>query len=451
MPRPHAAPEWTAALPERPGPADAGAALAPGRHGGVLYVLSFLPTYVQWEVSELMRRGLPVCTVLPAAWPRAAMWEQITGVAPGASGGPVVRTADFHPWLSRPIDRLARPAVALLAGARRRLPGIPRLAARCLRDGTFRHLLAALWLADVLQAERFTRIHSHFATDPAQVGALLAQLAGVPFTLTTHAADIFQPRLPRRLSRLLASAAQIFTISNFNRAYLEHSRAGIRGRVRVLHLGVDIDSLPRWSPPAGTFTIVCTASGLGEKKGVPVLLEACRLLQAKGVRFQCSILGADPSGERLGQLRLQVRERGLQTEVRLLGAVAWRDAQQLVSRASVFVHPSVRTARGDMDGIPVSLIEAMGIGAPVIASRLSGIPELVEHGRNGILVAPGDASALAAALERLACHAAAAQPMGQQARHRVREAFALSRYVDGLLDAWGETVLRGGAAARRAS
>jgi glycosyltransferase involved in cell wall biosynthesis len=421
------------------------------RGGGVLYVLSFVPTYVQWEVGELVRRGIPVCTVLPPAWPRASMWQQITGFAPGASDGPVVRAADFHAWLARPIDSLARPAGVLLRRSRRRVRGLPRLAARCLRDGTFRHFLAALWLADLLQAERFTRIHSHFATDPAQVGALLAQLTGVPFTLTTHAADIFQPRVPRRLSRLLASTAQVFTISNFNRAYLEQRVGSIRGRVRVLHLGVDIDALPRWSPPRDAFTIVCTASGLGEKKGVSVLLEACRLLQAKGVRFQCQILGADPSGERLERLRLQVRERGLQTEVRLLGAVAWRDAQQAVSRASVFVHPSVRTEEGDMDGIPVSLIEAMGIGAPVIASRLSGIPELVEHGRNGILLAPGDAGALADALERMARHPAPAQSMGQQARHRVREAFALSRYVDGLLDAWGETAVGGPAGAVRSA
>ena len=407
----------------------------------MLYVLSFVPTYVQWEVGELVRRGIPVCMVLPAAWPRAAMWEQITGFAPGARGGPAVRAADFHSWLARPMNTLARPAVALLTRSRQRRGGVARLAARCLRDGTFRHLLAALWLSDVLQAERFTRIHSHFATDPAQVGALLAQLAGVPFTLTTHATDIFQPRLPRRLSRLLTGAAQVFAISNFNRAYLEQTVGGMRGRVRVLHLGVDIDSLPRWSPQTDAFTIACTASGLGEKKGVAVLLEACRLLQAKGLRFQCTILGADPSGERLGQLRVQVRERGLQTEVRLLGAMAWRNAQQMVSRASVFVHPSVRTAQGDMDGIPVSLIEAMGIGAPVIASRLSGIPELVEHGRNG----------MADALERLARHPAAAESMGQQARHRVRDAFALSRYVDGLLNAWGETAGCGAAAAARSA
>lgn len=137
--------------------------------------------------------------------------------------------------------------------------------------------------------------------------------------------------------------------------------------------------------------------------------------------------------------------------MRLLGAVAWKDAQRVVSRANVFVHPSVRTAQGDMDGIPVSLIEAMGIGAPVIASRLSGIPELVEHGRNGILVAPCDAVALADALERLHRHPAPAESMGQQARHRVREAFALSRYVDGLLDAWGEPAARGSAAAARSA
>jgi colanic acid/amylovoran biosynthesis glycosyltransferase len=368
------------------------------------------------------------------------MREQITR-GRGAPGAATLHTADFHAWLARPARALAAPAGRLLARLPARHPRAVALAVRCARQGLLRHFLAALWLSDVLRGQPFVRVHSHFATDPAQVGALLAQLAGVPFTVTTHAADIFVPRQPRRLPRLLASAAQVLTISEYNRRHLEQSVAGIAPRLRVVRLGVDLAALPRWQPSPGSFSIACTASGLGEKKGLEVLLDACRLLRARGMAFDCRIVGADPGGTRLAALQERIGEHGLARHVHTSGALPWSAAQQLVARCGVFVHPSVRTADGDMDGIPVSLIEAMGIGVPVVASRLSGIPELVEHGRNGLLVPPGDAAALAEAIARIANHTASADAMGRQARHRVRAAFALSRHVDALLDVWGESHL----------
>jgi glycosyltransferase involved in cell wall biosynthesis len=406
-----------------------------------LYVLAFVPTYVAWELNELERRGVTVRVVVPAAWPRASMWNEISGGAHGAGNGVDVRSLDFHHWLVQPARALVRPGAGVLARlTRRRSHLVPRFALRCLREGTSRHFLAAGELDEMFGEGEIGRVHAHFATDAAHVGALLARLRGVPFTLTTHAHDIFVPRAPHRLRSLLAGANRVLTISHFNRAHLERvAGRDIAARVRVLHLGVDAETLPPWKPAADVFTIAATASGLGEKKGVAVLLEACRLLRLRGVRLRCQICGGDPRGERLAALRSLVREKGLGSDVSLLGAIPWRRAQALVAGASVFVHPSVRTPGGDMDGIPVSVIEAMGIGVPVVSSRLSGIPELIDDGRSGTLVAPGDASALADAVERVARDPASAATMAARGRERVRDAFRLSRYVDGLLDVWRET------------
>lgn len=455
MRRRRAAPELGAGAAAHGATAAAGAERQPAaesrRPAAVLYVLSFVPTYVEWELRELVRRGVSVRVVLPAPWPRASMWDHITGFERGAPNGPVIRPADFHDWLAQPARALVRPAAALLTRLRRRRPrAAAGLAVQCLREGTFRHFLAAAWLAEVLGEEPIGRVHSHFATDAASVGSLLAQLIGVPFTVTTHANDIFVPRVPQRLPRLLASASCVFTISHFNRAHLERVAPGSRHRVRVLHLGVGVETLPRWSSSAEIFSIACTASGLGEKKGVAVLVEACRLLKARGLRFRCQVCGSDPHGERLAALRSLVRARGLEPEVRLLGAVPWRETQALVARAGVFVLASIRTPQGDMDGIPVSLIEAMGIGVPVVSSRLSGIPELVDDGRTGLLVAPGDAGALADAILRVARDPARAEAIACQGRRRVQEAFGLSGYVDGLLEAWSEPSSDERAEARRA-
>jgi glycosyltransferase involved in cell wall biosynthesis len=432
-----------------------------GARGVTVYVLSFLPTYIDTEIRELTRRGVAVTVVLPAPWSRSALWDQMTGFRHGADQAMDVRSADFRHWLVAPWQVLLRDAGLRLTLL---LLRHPTLAVRCLREGTLRHLIAAQALCEVLDGARVERVHAHFATDAAQIGALLAALLGVPFSVTTHAHDIFVPRrtpaphaggsraaaptlsagaLPRWVRRLLGDAGQVFTISQFNRAHLQRVAGDdIAARVRVVHLGVDIETLPRWSPAADVFTVACTASGLGEKKGVAVLLEACRRLNARGRHWRWRICGADPSGERLAALRARIHAEGLAANVELLGALAWQDALAVVARANVFVHPSIRSAAGDMDGIPVSLLEAMGIGAPVIASRLSGIPELVDHDRTGILVPPGDAVALADAIEQLADEPARAAALARAGRQRVSESFSLRRSVDGLLSAWQASGLR---------
>lgn len=405
----------------------------------VLYVLSFVPTYVSQELRALAQRGVRVRVVLPAAYPRAAMWDHING---GGLRDPDVRTIDFHWWLAAPARAIARPGAALLARLVGRFPHRAlQVAARSAREGTLRHLLAAACIIEAMRGEPIDRVHSHFATDPAYVGLLLAELTGVPFTVTTHAHDLFVPRFPLRLRRLLQRATHVLTISAFNQASLERAGdADVGSRVRVLHLGVDVDSLPSWSPVTDRFDILCTASGLGEKKGVPVLIEACRLLKSKQRHFRCRVCGGDPSGERLAELRRLVQSQGLDDDVRLVGVVPWEQTQALVSHASVFVHPSVRTAAGDMDGIPISLMEAMAIGAPVVASRLSGIPELIDDASTGLLVPPGDADALAAAIERVMNHPGEAAAMARRGCERVRTDFNLAGYVDRLLEVWAASL-----------
>jgi glycosyltransferase involved in cell wall biosynthesis len=437
-----------------------GSGAAPPHPGAVLYVLSYLPTYIHAEVSELQRRGVQVSIVLPATWPRAALWDHITGRDRNGADGPHLRTSDFRYWLTKPPQVLRRPAARLLARVwvHRGVPAL-RLAARCWRAGIFRHYLAAAWLSEVLAdssteaiggarespprraagAHAIDRVHAHFAADAAHVGAALAELLGVPFSLTTHANDIFVPQDPQHVARLLASAAPALTISHFNREYLARVFGPAVARpVRVVHLGVDVDTLPRWSPRQRCSPSSARPAALVEE-GLGVLFDACAALRARGVRLRCQVCGADPGEKRLAELRREVQARGLANEVSLLGAVPWSETLQLMARAHVFVLAAIRTARGEMDGIPVSLIEAMGIGVPVVSTHVSGIPELIEDGRSGLLVAAGDASALADAIERLQREPALAQAIGAQARRRVENAFSLKRSVDALLAAWDET------------
>jgi glycosyltransferase involved in cell wall biosynthesis len=300
-----------------------------------------------------------------------------------------------------------------------------------------RHFLAAAWLAARIREERIRRVHSHFAGDTALIGLYLAELLDVPFSLTTHANDIFVPQDPSRLRLLLSRAAEVVTISQFNRHYLQSLGAsGPRRRIHTVHLGIDPSGLPPRRRMAAEFTIVCTASGLAEKKGVRYLVEACATLKGSGRRFRCMIAGRDVDGTALAALRDQLGQAGLGREVEALGLVPSRALLALVASADVFVLPAIQTETGEMDGVPVSLMEAMALGVPVVSTPVSGIPELVEDGKTGFLVPPGDAQALANALDRIADDRASAETVARRGQDRVMAEFTISRSVDRLLGVW---------------
>jgi glycosyltransferase involved in cell wall biosynthesis len=410
----------------------------PGQAGTVLYLLSFLPTYVQWELEEISRRHIAVQAILGAPWPRSAMWDRVTGLDGAPPAAVRVRSLDFHRWLSTPMRSLASQARTVLAAPAARRAPFRRHLARSMAEGNLRHFLAAAWLKEALREELVRRIHSHFAGDTALIGLYLAELLDVPFSLTTHANDIFVPHDASRLRLLLKRAAAVVTISRFNRHYLQDLVAPhARRRIHAVHLGIDPSVLPPRRRLTGEFTIVCTASGLAEKKGVRYLVEACATLKGSGRRFRCMIVGSDVDGTALSALRDQLGRAGLGREVEALGLVPSRALLTLVARADVFVLPAIRTMTGEMDGIPVSLMEAMGLGVPVVSTPVSGIPELVESGKAGFLVPPGDAPALAKALDHIAGDRVSAEAVARRGRDRVMAEFTVSHSVDRLLGIWG--------------
>jgi colanic acid/amylovoran biosynthesis glycosyltransferase len=409
--------------------------------GSVLYLQGFLPTYIHREVTELARLGVRVHVILPESDPRASMWDAITGVQASSQGELRISRWLPYSWLRLPVDalkeRAPREVVSFLEDGGRGGP----IAARCLEEDTLEHLMVAIRLAQRLEGEAIARVHVHFAAELAEVGILLAELLDVPFTVTTHAFDIFVPRKPLRLKRLLERASRIFTISDYNRDYME-ALAGraIADRIEVTRLGLDLELLPqRRARRTDVYRILCTASGLVEKKGVPYLLEACGILLQRGVPLRCTIAGADPAGEVLARLRSRSDELGLAGAVSLPGRVPSRELMAWVGEADVFALPCIHADSGDRDGIPVSLMEAMGIGAPVISTPVSGIPELIQDGDSGLLVPPRDARALADALQRVFERPGEAERMARRGRQIVQEKFSLARYAAQLIECWGRS------------
>jgi colanic acid/amylovoran biosynthesis glycosyltransferase len=396
---------------------------SPAAPARVAYVTSRFPklteTFVLGELLALERRAVPV-DLYPLLRERAPV------VHPEAAR--LVARSRYEPFLS--------PAIVLsqLVWLRRR-PGAYLRAWRDVLVGTWgspNFFVGAIGCfpkvahsARRMQAEGVTHVHCHFANHPAVAGLIVHRLTGIPFSFTAHGSDLHKDR--RMLGRKVAEAAFVATVSHDNRRLIvaecgEH----VAGKVHVLRAGVDTALFaPSTFEPAGqrrdALRIVCVGT-LHEVKGQTYLIEACRLLAGQGIDVRCRLIGGGPD-ERA--LRAQVEHAGLTESIVLAGP---RTRQQIVEelrRADALVAPSVPTRAGRREGIPVVLMEAMSTGLPVVASAISGIPELVEDEVSGVLVPPRDAAAIARALRRLTADPALRERLGRAARSRVLAEFDL--------------------------
>ena len=276
-------------------------------------------------------------------------------------------------------------------------------------------------------------VHAHFATHPATAAWIVHRLTGIPFSFTAHANDLFVR--PPLLARQAATARFVAAISEYNRALLR-KWCPATTRIELIRCGVDV---ARFAPSARVERdrdeILCVAS-LEPKKGHTVLLEALAHLAGRP-RVTLSLVGDGPARE---AIRRRARELGVSGRVRMHGPATADEVRAALDRAGVFALASVPLRSGRMEGIPVALMEAMASGLPVVASRLSGVPELVEDGVTGLLVAPADPRALADALTRILDDETLAARLGTVARGRVTECFDLTTEATRLGDLFAASI-----------
>ncbi|MGE0160387.1 MAG: glycosyltransferase [Gemmatimonadales bacterium] len=294
--------------------------------------------------------------------------------------------------------------------------------------------------AERMQALGVDHIHAHFASHPALAALIIHRLTGIPYSFTAHGSDLHVDR--RMLDAKVAEAAFVVAVSAYNRDLIcESCGEGAREKVVVIHCGADASvfvSRNDGDRAAGGATrddpralrIVCVAS-FEEVKGHTYLLHACRILVDRNVDATCELIGGGPL---LRRMREKATELGLDERVRFHGPLPRNEVGRIVAAADVAVLASYPTRSGRREGIPVALMEAMMSGLPVVASGLSGIPELVVHERTGFLVPPGDPWSLADRLECLADAPELRRSLGEAGRARVAEAFDLRGNARVLLD-----------------
>lgn len=291
------------------------------------------------------------------------------------------------------------------------------------RSRIFFHFCEAISLAPELAKRKVRHIHAHFTINAATIALVLSRLLDISFSFTAHNIFFVDRILLREKVR---EARFIVAISEFSKQFLARLVPGTYSdKMHVVHCGVSPDDFaPPESRPSNDVPVLLFVAQLVERKGAPVLVEACRILAEWGVDFRCVIVGDGPQMELLEGL---VERYGLHEVVDLAGRVFQEHLGEYLRRADVFVLPCIKARDGDMDGIPVSLMEAMAMEIPTVSTYVSGIPELVENDTSGLLVPENDPRALAGAIRRLLQDEAMRKRLGQNGRRRVQAEFDVQK------------------------
>lgn len=276
-------------------------------------------------------------------------------------------------------------------------------------------------LASLAIEHEVDHLHAHFAHNPASLARYVNLFTGIPYSFTAHAKDLYLSR-PYSLINKAERASFITTCTGFNRQYL----CGIlppefHHKVHLVYHGVDTS---RFVPPdtrtASAIPRIVSVGRLVPKKGYTHLVEAARLLQARGIPFRLDIYGG---GELRNSLNRQIEATGLTEVVHLHGSCTQEDLIKVYGQSDIFALAPVVTDDGDRDGIPNVLMEAMACGLPPVSTDISGIPELITHGSNGLLAPSGDPATLADALAELLLSPSLRERLGREARASVVRRF----------------------------
>lgn len=258
------------------------------------------------------------------------------------------------------------------------------------------HLLQAATVARVCRKRGIQHVHAHFGQAPATIAWFAAEMMKLDgqatWSFTIHGFQDFVDETIARLDLKAESAAFVVCISDFTRSQLcRLLHPSLWGKAKVVRCGIDLDQFAqRKAKPLSSPPRIISVGRLSSEKGQVVLLRACKLLVERGVPVQLTFVGSGPL-EQL--LRDEIAASGLQDHVQLRGELPGEEVRKELEQSDLFCLTSFA------EGLPVSIMEAMAIGVPVIATSIAGIPELAVNRETALTVAPGNVEQLANAIE----------------------------------------------------
>lgn len=383
-------------------------------------------TFILREIEELERLGQPVLVVPVNRAQTDVVHEQAK---------PWLKRALFVPLLSFAV--LRSNVIALARDPLRYLRVLARLIGGTSHRGSTLVQTVALFpkavhLARILPRRGIRHLHAHFASHATTMAYVISSFSDITYSFTVYGPDVFVHRL--LLREKIRRARFVRSTSIFNQAFL-HGLYPVETerKIDVVRSGVNPDVYAEAAARARRTSarpMLLTVAAMTPSRGFEFLVDACARLIKSGVDLDCRIVGDGPTRV---DTQAWIARHGISDSMRLLGALPQHEIARLMGETDIFVLPSIIAMDGQMDGIPTVLLEAMAAGKPVIASAISGIPELVAHDVDGLLVDAANVERLAFAIRRLIEDPALRERLGRTGQAKVRQHFDLRRNAESLI------------------
>jgi len=261
-----------------------------------------------------------------------------------------------------------------------------------------------IYFAKIAQEKKILHIHCHFATTATTAAFIINELINIPYSMTVHAHDIYDCHL--MLFEKLKNTKFIVANSEYNKKYLLNLFKDLpEDKIKLVRTGIDLSQFKPKSKLINKKFSILSVGRIDPTKGYIYLLEACFMLAQKKYNFICYIVGAvnkEISSKREGEkIKKFIETNSLQNFINLKSNISKEELLSLYKQADLFVLPCITTSKGAQDGLPSVLVEAMATKVPVISTITSGIPELIENLKTGLIVPQKDSYVLADAIEKI--------------------------------------------------
>ncbi|MCH9032689.1 MAG: glycosyltransferase family 4 protein, partial [candidate division Zixibacteria bacterium] len=267
---------------------------------------------------------------------------------------------------------------------------------------------------------------------PSTVAYFTSRISGVPFSFTAHAKDIFvyEPS-ETLLQEKCERSSFVITVTHYNKSYFHQILPEINhDKIRVLHNGVNLERFSYNDQRNRKDNLILAIGRLVPKKGFHTLLEACSELRRRGRDFECVIIG---DGQEREKLQTQLSELDLNGFVSLVGSKTSDEVKALMDEATVVCLPCCVATDNNQDALPTVLLEALACGVPSVSTNVSGIPEIIESGKEGFLVDPETPQDIADRLEQILSDKELRERFGRNGRAKAESFFNLEKNVGELL------------------
>ncbi|ENZ03171.1 hypothetical protein HMPREF1092_00357 [Clostridium thermobutyricum] len=300
----------------------------------------------------------------------------------------------------------------------------------------------AVYLSQHLNIDDIDHIHSQFAHSPTNIAYFLNVLTNKKYSFTCHAVDIFVEKNRVLIEKQLENASFAITISRYNIEYIKNIifNKKLVNKFEIVRCGIDYNNLKKIEDgniKSKNNVKIFSVGRFVEKKGFDFLIESLKNIDRKKIDFECIIVGDGPLYNGINE---KIINYGLEDKIILLGAVNSKVVKENLVNSDIFILPCVIAENGDMDGIPVSLMEAMSYEVPTISTKVSGIPELITSHKNGILVEPKDIKGLEEAIEFLIKNPEKRIEYGKNARKKIIDEFGLEENTNKLVQKFKQLI-----------